>query len=87
MNLAVRRTPVSAGWQLHLSHPGIPETIPASVPGCVQLDLIKANLIDIRVEFDAPLTDAEKQVEKLGLYPRPYDHFLRYLARYRTSPI
>jgi beta-mannosidase len=161
--LAARRAAVREGWELHLNHPGIPATIPASVPGCIHIDLINANLIDdisqsgresdqrwigrtdsvftkslvisvhseftylhfkgldtvgrifinnalrldvnnmhrsywldvsgqareglidIRVEFDAPLADAENQVEKLGLYPRPYDMPYNYQRKMACS--
>ena len=46
------RTPLHDGWLLavdghgdHLS-PGSPATVPATVPGCVHLDLLAAGLID-----------------------------------------
>ena len=41
--------------------------------------------VQLEVHFKAPLTDAEEQVEKLGLYPRPYDMPYNYQRKMACS--
>ena len=46
---------------------------------------LKAGDIELEVHFTAPLTDAEEQVKKLGLYPRPYDMPYNYQRKMACS--
>jgi beta-mannosidase len=41
--------------------------------------------VRLTVKFRAPLTDAEDQVEKLGIYPRPYDMPYNYQRKMACS--
>jgi len=41
--------------------------------------------VDLEVRFKAPLTDAEEQIEKLGLYPRPLDMPYNYQRKMACS--
>ena len=41
--------------------------------------------VQLEVHFKAPLSDAEEQVEKLGLYPRPYDMPYNYQRKMACS--
>ena len=41
--------------------------------------------VRLTVKFKAPLTDAEEQVEKLGIYPRPYDMPYNYQRKMACS--
>jgi beta-mannosidase len=41
--------------------------------------------VELEIHFKAPLTDAEEQVEQLGLYPRPYDMPYNYQRKMACS--
>ena len=41
--------------------------------------------VELEVHFTAPLSDAEEQVSKLGLYPRPYDMPYNYQRKMACS--
>ena len=41
--------------------------------------------IDLEIHFKAPLTDAEEQIEKLGLYPKPLDMPYNYQRKMACS--
>lgn len=41
--------------------------------------------VELEVHFKAPLSDAQEQVEKLGLYPRPYDMPYNYQRKMACS--
>ena len=41
--------------------------------------------VDLEVHFKAPLTDAEEQIERLGLYPRPLDMPYNYQRKMACS--
>ena len=46
---------------------------------------VAAGPVEIEVAFKAPLTDAEDNVEALGLYPRPYDMPYNYQRKMACS--
>ena len=46
---------------------------------------LRAGDVELEIHFKAPLTDAEEQVEKLGLYPRPYDMPYNYQRKMACS--
>lgn len=46
---------------------------------------LQAGNIDLEISFKAPLTDAEEHVQKLGLYPRPYDMPYNYQRKMACS--
>ena len=48
-------------------------------------DELKAGQVDLEVHFKAPLTDAEEQIEKLGLYPKPLDMPYNYQRKMACS--
>ena len=47
-------------------------------------EIVKDNVL-LRVDFEAPLLNAEKQVRDLGLYPRPYDMPYNYQRKMACS--
>lgn len=46
---------------------------------------LHASDVELEIHFKAPLTDAEEMVEKLGLYPRPYDMPYNYQRKMACS--
>ena len=48
-------------------------------------EFLNASDVQLEIHFKAPLTDAEEQVEKLGLYPRPYDMPYNYQRKMACS--
>ncbi|MEI6648570.1 MAG: glycoside hydrolase family 2 TIM barrel-domain containing protein [Actinomycetes bacterium] len=48
-------------------------------------DQLRAGDVQLEIHFKAPLTDAEEQVEELGLYPRPYDMPYNYQRKMACS--
>lgn len=48
-------------------------------------DYLSVGDIDLEIHFKAPLTDAEEQLEKLGLYPRPLDMPYNYQRKMACS--
>ncbi|MEY2814384.1 MAG: hypothetical protein RIS05_132 [Actinomycetota bacterium] len=46
---------------------------------------ISSGPVEIEIAFKAPLTDAEENVESLGLYPRPYDMPYNYQRKMACS--
>ena len=48
-------------------------------------DEITSGSLSLEVSFKAPLSDAEENVEKLGLYPRPYDMPYNYQRKMACS--
>ena len=48
-------------------------------------DYLSVGDVDLEIHFKAPLTDAEEQLEKLGLYPRPLDMPYNYQRKMACS--
>jgi beta-mannosidase len=48
-------------------------------------DEISSGPVDLEIAFTAPLSDAEENVAKLGLYPRPYDMPYNYQRKMACS--
>jgi len=48
-------------------------------------EVLKAGDVSVEIRFTAPLSDAEAQVEELGLYPRPYDMPYNYQRKMACS--
>jgi len=48
-------------------------------------DELKVGDVDLEIHFKAPLTDAEEQIEKLGLYPKPLDMPYNYQRKMACS--
>jgi len=46
---------------------------------------LKVGDVDLEIHFRAPLTDAEEQIEKLGLYPKPLDMPYNYQRKMACS--